>query len=125
MPDCRATLGPSGFWTCECCMCASRNIETLQSSLKCDLRKIPTSIAATPRFEPRYMSEDIPTNCCRYAVVDWKAGIEICRVWKQEDAELISNLLNGAGANTNVFHEWGSAADESAFTDLQNRSRYD
>lgn len=77
------------------------------------------------------MSEDIPANCCRYAVVDWKAGIEICRVWKQEDAELISNLLNGTkifhvwGGNAGEFHEWGSAADESAFTDLQNRSRYD
>lgn len=46
-----------------------------------------------PRFEP-YGGAPAPAGCCDFAVVDHSIGQEVCRVWNENDARLISELLN-------------------------------
>ena len=36
----------------------------------------------------------IPTDCCDYGVISHATGIEVCRVWQEDDARLIASLLN-------------------------------
>ena len=45
------------------------------------------------RFQPYGGAGDLPTSCCKYAVVDTETGVEICRVWDEDDARKIANLL--------------------------------
>ncbi|MGO1160406.1 dATP/dGTP pyrophosphohydrolase domain-containing protein [Brucella sp. C7-11G] len=55
--------------------------------------------APSPRVSTSYearICKGIPTDCCDYGVVDLSAGIEVCRVWKENDARQIAELLNGA-----------------------------
>lgn len=54
--------------------------------------------APSPRVSTSYearICKGIPTDCCDYGVVDLSAGIEVCRVWKEDDARWIAELLNG------------------------------
>lgn len=47
------------------------------------------------RYEPRHCyGENIPTDCCEFAVVDLEVGKEICRVWTADNARRIARLLN-------------------------------
>lgn len=46
-----------------------------------------------PRFQPYGGAGLLPTECCKFAVVDTEKGIEVCRVWKEENARLIAKLL--------------------------------
>jgi hypothetical protein len=46
-----------------------------------------------PRFEPYGGAGPVPTDCCEFAVVDHQKGIEVCRVWEEEDARTIAALL--------------------------------
>lgn len=50
------------------------------------------------RYEPRIVDGGMPTDCCKYGVVDVARGIEICRVWDEEDARRIARLLNADAA---------------------------
>lgn len=36
----------------------------------------------------------IPTDCCDYGVISHETGKEVCRVWTEEDARRIADLLN-------------------------------
>jgi hypothetical protein len=45
-------------------------------------------------FEAR-SCKGIPSDCCDYGVVSLSAGQEVCRVWKEDDARSIADLLNG------------------------------
>lgn len=38
----------------------------------------------------------IPADCCDYGVVSLARGLEVCRVWREEDARQIASLLNAA-----------------------------
>lgn len=44
-------------------------------------------------YEARYCA-GIPANVCDYGVVSLSTGIEVCRVWKEQDARAIADLLN-------------------------------
>lgn len=47
------------------------------------------------RFEPRTVgAKNMPTDCCEYGVVDVNRGVEVCRVWDEEDCRRIARLLN-------------------------------
>lgn len=47
------------------------------------------------KFEAR-ICKDMPADCCDYGVVSFETGKEVCRVWLEEDARKIADLLNGA-----------------------------
>ena len=47
--------------------------------------------------------DDMPTGCCRFAVVDWTRGVEVCRAWNEEDARRISRLLNAEDHGRHAF----------------------
>lgn len=40
-----------------------------------------------------YYCKDTPTDCCDFAVVNEETGLEVCRVWKEDDARTIADLL--------------------------------
>lgn len=44
-------------------------------------------------YEARHCA-GVPASVCDYGVVSLSAGIEVCRVWKEQDARAISDLLN-------------------------------
>lgn len=47
------------------------------------------------RYEARTVGEkNMPTDCCEFGVVDLERGVEICRVWREEDVRRIARLLN-------------------------------
>lgn len=46
------------------------------------------------RFEAYGGAGEVPTKPCKFAVVDNLKGIEVCRVWKEEDARKIALLLD-------------------------------
>jgi len=48
------------------------------------------------RFQPYGGAGPLPTDCCDFAVVDTKTGKEVCRVWDEEDARRIADLLETA-----------------------------
>lgn len=50
----------------------------------------------TEKFEAQMVSGGMPTDCCDYGVVSLAKGIEVCRVWREDDARLIAELLNRA-----------------------------
>lgn len=45
-------------------------------------------------FEARMVADGMPTDCCRYGVISHSRGKEVCRVWEEEDARQIADLLN-------------------------------
>lgn len=53
-----------------------------------------------PRFQPYGGAGDLPTECCKFSVVDNETGKEVCRVWDEEDARKIAALLQ-ANLKTN------------------------
>lgn len=55
-----------------------------------------------PRFEAYGGFGEVPTDCCKFAVVDNATGVEVCRVWKEEDAREIARLLQDK-ANVDPF----------------------
>jgi len=48
------------------------------------------------RFQPYGGAGQLPTDCCDFAVVDTETGKEVCRVWDEEDARRIADLLETA-----------------------------
>ena len=46
------------------------------------------------RFQARVSPVDIPTDCCRFAVVDRHQGIEVARIWDEAEARLYQELRN-------------------------------
>jgi hypothetical protein len=38
----------------------------------------------------------VPADCCDYGVIAYHTGKEVCRVWLEEDARKITDLLNAA-----------------------------
>lgn len=54
----------------------------------------PTITQADRDIYEARLCPDIPTDCCDYGVVSHATGKEVCRVWQEDDARLIANLLN-------------------------------
>jgi hypothetical protein len=52
-----------------------------------------------PKFEAR-ICKDMPADCCDYGVISFETGKEVCRVWLEEDARKIADLLNAAAPAT-------------------------
>lgn len=44
-------------------------------------------------FGARYCP-GVPADCCDYGVIAYHTGKEVCRVWLEEDARKITDLLN-------------------------------
>ena len=45
-------------------------------------------------YEARFVRDAVPTDCCHYAVVSLRKGVEVCRVWEEADARNIAGILN-------------------------------
>lgn len=45
------------------------------------------------RFQAYSGFGEVPTDCCKFAVVDRKSGKEVCRVWDEDMALKIAFLL--------------------------------
>lgn len=60
-----------------------------------DVLALATPSSPEGTFEARHCP-GIPTDCCDFGVISHATGMEVCRVWKQDDAKLIARLLNGA-----------------------------
>ena len=54
----------------------------------------PTIMQAGKEIYEARICKGIPTDCCDYAVISHATGKEVCRVWQEDDARLIANLLN-------------------------------
>jgi len=55
----------------------------------------PAVVDDAPRFVPMTMgAPTLPTECCEFAVVDSSTGVEVCRVWREDDARRIARLLS-------------------------------
>lgn len=67
-------------------------------------------------YEARIVQGGMPTDCCEYSVVSLSRGIEICRVWQEEDARKIANTLNAAlctdtqGTDGLAWKRWNGAS---------------
>ncbi|SMO79418.1 hypothetical protein [Paracoccus laeviglucosivorans] len=46
-----------------------------------------------PLYEAQFC-KGIPSDCCDYGVVELRQGVEVCRVWTQENAHLIASSMN-------------------------------
>lgn len=51
-------------------------------------------MADRPQFEAYCGFGEVPTDCCKFAVVDHGTGKEVCRVWDEYMARCIADLLN-------------------------------
>lgn len=62
--------------------------------------RVKDALKAGPKPQPgpykAMVCPNMPTDCCNYGVISLATGMEICRVWKEEDVRLIADLLNGA-----------------------------
>lgn len=51
-------------------------------------------LAAREEYEARMVAGGMPTDCCDYGVISVSRGVEVCRVWREDDARKIADLLN-------------------------------
>jgi len=47
-------------------------------------------------YEARIVPSGMPTDCCKYGVISLTTGLEVCRVWKEQDARAITDALTSA-----------------------------
>lgn len=77
-----------------------------------------------PRYEARTSWDgkpNLPTDCCKFAVVDLEKGIEVCRVWEEEDVRRLSDLLNGAAPAVSVKPlDWEANPDDPEHSFVAN-----
>lgn len=57
------------------------------------VRAVPELSSKGP-YEAR-ICKGIPADCCDYGVISLETGLEVCRVWKEDDVRLITDILNG------------------------------
>jgi hypothetical protein len=57
------------------------------------LAAAPAPSAAMVKYEAR-VCKGIPSDCCDYGVISLETGLEVCRVWAEDNARLIADLLN-------------------------------
>lgn len=69
-------------------------------------------LPVTQVYEARVVVGGMPTDCCDYGVISHATGKEVCRVWLEEDARKIAELLNAQAAFHPTVHGVGREALE-------------
>lgn len=88
-----------------------RNSETVTTMRRAAgaLRNQPADVEGLVErgeYEARIVHGGMPTDCCDYGVVSLSRGVEVCRVWREEDARTIAELLNRSALSRERDDVW-------------------